>query len=215
MPLTWTVRAVLITGGTLGFIVALAIAGVVLRGDAGRGFAEDRPGTWASVGLLCWGALIAARVGWRNTTAVSRWFWFIAATSLALLAVDDYYELHERLDFAIHARFGWDPEHAVTDRIDDVLVGLYGLVALAVGWSHRRELLRLPLFVWPMIAAGAFFAVMVALDIIDRGGMAPEEGAKLMAGACIVCAMYGALLSPYTGGAGAACESGEPRFATR
>ena len=195
-PRGWTARAAAILAGTLGCIVLLAAVGLAMRESAGAAFQEEQPGTWASAGLMLWSGALAAWAWAIAGPGTRRVFWATAALGMAILAIDHLFWIHERLDEAIHHMLGWNERHPVTDHLDDVIVLGYGLIAAAVLWRFRRELLDLPWFVFPLTAAACLFAAMVVLDVTGWGGLALEEGAKLLAAACIVCAMYAAVHDP-------------------
>ncbi|MDC0315523.1 hypothetical protein OAL32_01195 [Synechococcus sp. AH-551-G15] len=63
--------------------------------------------------------------------------WIFLAMGFAFLAMDDSFTFHERLDYAIHSAFGWE-ETRLSDRIDDVIVGIYAIIgAIFVFYSRR------------------------------------------------------------------------------
>lgn len=71
------------------------------------------------------------------------------------------------MDIWIHSFFNLD-ETAVTDSIDDALVGLYAILAIVATVVWRRELLasrRTQVF---FVVAFAVILVMVALDILTN-----------------------------------------------
>ena len=55
--------------------------------------------------------------------------WILLAIGFAFLAMDDKFMFHERLDKAIHSALQWH-ETKLSDRIDDIIVGAYGLIGL-------------------------------------------------------------------------------------
>lgn len=67
--------------------------------------------------------------------------WLIISLGFAFLAVDEKALLHEGLDRSLHKVLhlhatGW------TSRLDDMLIGLYGLAALVVLWFYFAEIKR-------------------------------------------------------------------------
>ncbi|UZJ41546.1 hypothetical protein OO006_00615 [Prosthecochloris sp. SCSIO W1101] len=71
---------------------------------------------------------------WKNPSLI----WKIIAIGFIFLAADEVFTIHENIDFLIHRVFGIE-ETAVTDRIDDILVGLYGLLGIGVLFVYRNE----------------------------------------------------------------------------
>lgn len=133
---------------------------------------------------------------WRAPSVI----WLIIALGFLFLAVDEVEKLHEQFDYWAHRVFRLR-ETAVTDRLDSVLVGAYGLLGLLLLYLFRQEIVRYgPAF--PVVRLGLLlFAGMVLLDIVsDRGdvfslffadprvsgrlrqwGQAIEDGMKILA----------------------------------
>lgn len=129
---------------TLSIIQLLAIAGLSFRIHEVR-----QTKSWPSM--------------WRDPAAL----WGVVALGFLFLAADEQFRIHENLDFWIHdllnlRETGW------SDRIDDLLVGLYGLIGIGVLTAYRRELVdyknALPYLVIGFLA----LFVMVALDAITN-----------------------------------------------
>lgn len=72
---------------------------------------------------------------WKSSSAI----WLIIAHGFLFLAADEKYMIHENIDFEIHRLFSIQ-ETGLTDRIDDLLVGLYGLIGIGVLFAYRNEL---------------------------------------------------------------------------
>ncbi len=69
---------------------------------------------------------------WRDPSVV----WAIIASGFLFLAADEVLRIHENLDKLIHYVFGLK-ETNLTDRIDDLIVGMYGLVGIGVLIAYR------------------------------------------------------------------------------
>jgi len=65
--------------------------------------------------------------------------WLIISTGFLFLAADEYFMIHENLDFFIHYIFNIR-ETGLTDRIDDTIIGIYGLIGIGVLFYYRNEL---------------------------------------------------------------------------
>ena len=94
--------------------------------------------------------------------------WRVIAGGFIFLAADEFLSLHEVTDLLIHDLLGW-PETPLSDRLDDVILGLYGVVGLGVlvVYRHAFKPFRPAL---PWLKAGfilLFF--MVAVDVITNG----------------------------------------------
>ena len=183
--------------GVILLTTAVAIGVIILLGylrspdKPNRYFGEGKLGTWLSFALLvasaCVCFVLRRRQRARGVAPLAR-FWLLLGVLLAYLAVDEVLELHEHLDRMINSALGWHPLDRVGDRIDDAIVAAYALVALAVAWVHRRELLRLRWTVLMFALAFACFAAMVALDTLRKLDTL-EDSLKLLAEALILCGL--------------------------
>jgi uncharacterized protein YhhL (DUF1145 family) len=93
--------------------------------------------------------------------------WLLLGLGFVFLALDDALELHEKLDDAIHDLAGLD-EADRTDRIDDLIVLVYGIVGAAVLIACRRELLRFRGAVRYLALAFGFAVLMIGLDLLTN-----------------------------------------------
>lgn len=100
---------------------------------------------------------------WKSSSVV----WAIVAVGFVFLAADEVLKIHEKLDYLIHDIFSIE-ETGFTDRIDDILVGLYGVIGIAVLIVYRKELIacqaRFALFGFGFV----LLFIMVALDALTN-----------------------------------------------
>ena len=157
---------------------ALVIGGGVFAGlragNALRCFEEKTIATFYSgflllgIAWLCFQMrrlrhVAPGRTFWKPETAI----WGLMALGFAFLAVDEVAEVHESMDKLIHRVFRLR-ETNLTDRIDDMIVGLYGLTGIGALFAYRKELTRHK-HVAPFLAAGIIlFFAMVALDALTN-----------------------------------------------
>ena len=91
--------------------------------------------------------------------------WFILSAAFLYFAMDEIFMIHEKVDLGIHWLCGIQ-ETGVTDRLDDCIVGLYGIAGITVLYFYRRELRQfsgaLPFVVAGFVTIGA----MVVLDLL-------------------------------------------------
>ncbi len=100
---------------------------------------------------------------WRSPIAI----WLLISAGFCFLALDDLLMIHESADKAIHAilrlqETGW------SDRIDDVIVGLYGVLALGAFAVYRKELKKYLAAVPLATAAFLLLFAMVGVDIMTN-----------------------------------------------
>lgn len=132
--------------------------------------------------------------------------WTIISAGFAFLALDELATIHEGLDKLIHWVFALQ-ETGMSDRIDDLIVGLYGAAAIALLVTYRQELKRYK-FALPYVFSGFFLLFfMVGIDTISNRDdifliifsaqtsehlmswiFIPEEVCKLVSEACFVAA---------------------------
>ncbi len=65
--------------------------------------------------------------------------WLLMAIGFLYLAIDEKSLLHEGFDTSLHKFLGITPT-AWTSRIDDMLVGLYGVIGMVALWLYRAEI---------------------------------------------------------------------------
>lgn len=149
----------------------------------------------------------------KQTSAI----WLIIGAGFIFLGIDEAAQTHENIDKLIHRTFNME-ETNLTDRIDDALVGLYGLIGLGVLFFYRRAFIphsnTLKFFVmgFACLFTMVFFDVItnrndilplfMQADIADklhRGLSIAEEGLKIFAEAFFIFAFFGILQNFHSG----------------
>ena len=147
------------------------------------------------------------RTLWQPETAI----WGLMAFGFAYLAADEVAQIHESVDKLIHRVFHIK-ETSLTDHLDDVIVGLYGIVGIAALIAYRKELARHRHVLPFLVTGGILFFFMVGFDYLTNGpeilgrifkrnftdGLmaafkVAEEAFKLYASACFLLAFYSAV----------------------
>jgi hypothetical protein len=139
-------------------VILFAVAlGLVKTGNPSRYFGEGR----FTTGISCLQLLVVAALAFatctmrRRATGGTAWgacLWILIGAGFVFLAADDALQIHEHIDGLIHKHFHLR-QTGLTDRIDDAIVALYGLIGVAVLWLFRNELLRFKAM-FPVLAAG-------------------------------------------------------------
>jgi hypothetical protein len=166
-------------------VAVLVWLGHAWHDDTHRFFRERKVGTYLSALNLAATAVISALIARAVRPARFARFWWVAAVGFVWLAADDLLVLHERIDRATHALLGLDPDHPITDRLDDLIVAGYGALALALAWAYRTDLVRLRWMVRILTLAFALFAAMVVVDILHLSKTV-EDVLKVLSGTLIV-----------------------------
>ncbi len=139
--------------------------------------------------------------------------WQLLALGFVFLAADEFFAIHEVTDLFIHDVFHLE-ETVMTDRIDDVIVGLYGLVGLAMVWTHRREFFVSAPAINFLKTGFGLMGVMVLIDFmtndqlffyrffqpttaefIDTALYNLEDSLKILAEASLILAFYSILIA--------------------
>ena len=149
-------------------VIALAIfLGLVTTGKPSRYFGEGRFTTIISCAQLLAVAFFSGRIflvrlprAAKVASISTAWVWGFIAVGFAFLAADDAFEIHERLDRIIHESFHIQ-ETAWTDRLDDMIIAVYGFLGFSVLWLFRREILLFKPMLRPL--AGGFLCLLVSV----------------------------------------------------
>lgn len=119
--------------------------------------------SWLSYNILQTRRLARGHCHWQDSFMV----WAIISFGFFFLAIDDLFQIHERIDHGIHYIFNVK-ETGVTDRIDDILIALYGLVGMSILYTYREEM-RKYRKVFPFLIYGfVLLFTMVALDVLTN-----------------------------------------------
>ena len=129
-------------------LIAIAIIlGLVTSGKPSRFFGEGRFTTLFSCAQLLATAYYSSRIfqvrrprARRVGSISAAWVWAFIAAGFVFLAADEAFEIHERLDLFVH-RILQIQETGWTDRLDDAIIAMYGVIGLAILWLFRDEIL--------------------------------------------------------------------------
>jgi hypothetical protein len=185
----------IILGATVLSIAVMVWLGIAWHGMPSRYFREHQAGTYYSGLLLLGTSGLAWGAARRAGMASSRRFWAVAALGFVFLALDDVLRIHEETDRLFHRLVGWDPDHWLTDHLDDAIVALYGMVAATWAYRYRAGLLHLRR---TNVCLAAGFALFVGMTVLDVLGTWPtvEDSLKLLAEAAIITGVFAAFRDP-------------------
>jgi len=135
--------------------------------------------------------------------------WALISIGFLFLAFDDLFMIHESIDKKIHYFFNMK-ETGLSDRIDDFIIGLYGILSISILYVYREEMKNyrqaLPFLVYGFVLLFA----MVALDaltnrkdvlsfLIERRDLVKsvyislsilEDSLKILAESCFLAGFY-------------------------
>jgi hypothetical protein len=116
--------------------------------------------------IVCWRIFKVRRRQATDALRDPARIWALIAFGFAFLALDEIFSIHEKIDEFLHWILSIEQTY-LTDRFDDVIIVLYGIVGLILLYWHRDEFRSLPGFV-PYLAVGFFFLlVMTVFDVIS------------------------------------------------
>lgn len=152
-------RHIIITVAILNFL--MVVIGYITRNNPTKFYREGAVGTHISILLLALIGFVSFRIFLhRRRYAI----WLLISLGFVFLAFDEGLLIHERLDEAFHQYFGIT-ETRLTDRLDDILIALYGLVGAWVLYLYRKELLRFRALLRFLMVGFACLAASVVLDL--------------------------------------------------
>jgi hypothetical protein len=180
-------------GLSLATVAVLILLGQAWHDDPHRYFGERKAGTYLSfVNLLATGVVAASIARRLGPIPFSR-FWWVAAGGFTWLGCDDLFTLHERIDRGLHAVLGLDPNHPLTDHLDDLIVAGYGVAALGLAYRYRADLQYLTWMQRTLALAFGLFAIMVVVDFL-HWSKTLEDGLKVVSGTLILIGFLSARL---------------------
>ncbi len=100
---------------------------------------------------------------WKSPALV----WAVFSLGFSFLALDDWLMIHELVDKTIH-KVWLIQETAVSDRIDDLIVGLYGLIAIGIFVRYRYELKKYKVVMPYVITGFVCLFLMVGIDTVTH-----------------------------------------------
>ena len=181
-------------GRFVGGVLAMNTAVVVLSAILYVGF--DTPVIFVERGLMnsldsaqlllagVFG-LLAFSSFWRGASrrapaseAAGIFFWGLAGVGLLVLAVDDFFGLHEKAGRVIVESFGTVPLFTNSEKfnsVDDLITLVFGLAGLGVLYLFRHELVAHRHSSTLLVAAVAAAGLMVATDVYAKGWVQPLE----------------------------------------
>jgi len=94
--------------------------------------------------------------------------WILMALGFAYLAIDEYFQFHEAIDTLIHNVFNMK-ETPLTDRIDDVIIGIYGIMGILILIYYHNDFSEFKKsFIYFKIGFLLFFLSFL-FDLISNG----------------------------------------------
>lgn len=129
-----------------------------------------------------------------------RFLWFLVSVSLGFLALDELMGFHERIGSALDRIDIMGLTSSKTIRgWNDVVVIMYGVVALPVGVILLPTIVRYPTFLKLICIAFAFYVLHTAIDSLVEPpttlSVIVEESAKLYCSLCIALACLSGLFA--------------------
>lgn len=141
---------------------------------------------------------------WQSPIAI----WAIMSLGFSFLALDDLLMIHEWLDEVIHSILRFE-ETALSDRLDDFIIGCYGLLAIGGLVHYRKEIKHYRPALPHTVIAFVLLFITVAIDALTNRDdvlltmfspeqvvnivywmVVPEDGLKILSEAFLIVAIH-------------------------
>lgn len=161
----------ILVAAAIGFLAVLVLG--IAKNDVQGVFEEDNPGTGLSELFLLAIALVSFAIFLRRRGDAPFWsspglIWLLISSGFIFLWLDEAFEVHESMDHAFHTLLQVQ-ETALTDRIDDIIILVYGLIGLFVLFRYRKEILRIDGLSRFLGLGMALLVVQVGIDVLSNG----------------------------------------------
>ena len=164
---------------TFGINIFFIILGLLLGNTPNQYFGKEASFiTWVSffqiltVANFAWKTFKLKREG--STLSIFKdpsFIWCIIALGFVFLSIDEVARIHENMDRFIHKRILHMKETALSDRIDDLIIGVYAFIGLGSMFNYRAELKKysksIPLFTIGFVFLFAMIIVELAENRYD------------------------------------------------
>ncbi len=154
-------RHIIITVAILNLL--MVVIGYIGHDNPTKHYREGTVGTHISILLLALIAFVNFQVFLQRKHNI----WLLISLGFAFLAFDEGFEIHEGLDKAFHRYFGI-AQTSLTDRIDDILIGIYGLIGAGILYRFRAEILRYKVLLTYLLPGFALLAASVVFDAVTN-----------------------------------------------
>ena len=132
----------------LSFDLLLTIFLVLFTEDSRRYYKEGQLVTIYSglklltTSLICW-KIFKYKEGILSLKQLKNpiFIWLIISAGFLFLALDELALIHESIDKLIHHIFSME-ETSLTDRIDDLIIFVYGLIGIYILYRYKDEILK-------------------------------------------------------------------------
>lgn len=93
--------------------------------------------------------------------------WLLMSLGFIFLALDEALSIHETLDVLIHRVFALR-ETWLTDRVDDLIILVYGIAGILILYAHRSEFTGLAGYRVYFVIGFLLLVAMVVLDLLSN-----------------------------------------------
>jgi DNA-binding CsgD family transcriptional regulator len=128
---------------TLGINTLFIILGL-LMGSPEEVFGKEASFiTWVSFAQLISISIISYRIFNRRILSITKKeavIWALISAGFLFLSIDEVARIHENMDSFFHKKIIHMKETAITDRLDDLIIGIYALIGIGVLYKFKKEL---------------------------------------------------------------------------
>lgn len=119
-------------------------------------------------GVVCWRTYRLRRSGGPFGWSASATIWALMAVGFVFLGIDEVARIHENLGAQLRRLAFNDEETLLSSRLDDLIIGTYGLIGAATVVGYRREFLPFRGALRVVALGFCFMFGMVVLDVLTH-----------------------------------------------
>ena len=174
--------SVLLLVTSAAIVSVLSFMGAYIHQSLDYFFHEGRFGTFYPVALLALSSISCLLLHVRDAPSLLSVFrqpldrrnvWFWCGFAFAYLSLDDWFEIHEKIDFKLHHwldAFTGIKSNAVTDKLDDLIVAFVLACAVWFLFKNREIIASYPVMLASYVFACCLVVLMVVVDFSTNGG---------------------------------------------
>ena len=127
--------------------------------------------TWVSFAQLLSVSIISYKTFNERVKSITKKeaiIWAIIAVGFLFLSIDEVARIHENMDSFFHKRIIHMKETSITDRLDDLIIGIYALFGIGILYNFRNELKKFKRATPYLITSFLLVFLMVITELVSN-----------------------------------------------
>lgn len=124
--------------------------------------------TWVSFSQLLITSIFCWKIFKQRGKKGEAFLWLLISIGFLFLSIDEVARIHENMDSIIHKKLFHMKETALTDRLDDLIIGVYALIGISVLYSFRNELKKFKQALPYLITSFLLILLMIITELISN-----------------------------------------------